>query len=141
MANSRTIAIDRHAKVAGDVRATVVQTPNVTTILLALGIVFGDLGTSPLHTLQAIAHSMGNEVTPEAALGSLSLVLWSLIITISIKHSLFVMRADNHGQGGILALMAMGADWSGRLRWLVIFGCLVRPSFMRMASSRPRSRY
>ena len=65
MSNSRTIAIDRHAKVAGDVRATVVQTPNVTTILLALGIVFGDLGTSPLHTLQAIAHSMGNKSRPK----------------------------------------------------------------------------
>lgn len=117
------LPLDRHAKVAGEVRATVAQTPNLTTILLALGIVYGDLGTSPLYTLQAIVHFRGNEVTPEAALGSLSLVFWSLIITISIKYGLFVMRADNHGEGGILALMAMtGADWSGRRRWLVIFG-------------------
>jgi KUP system potassium uptake protein len=116
MSNSRTMPVDRHAKVAGNVRATVAQTPNVTTILL-------DLGTSPLYTLQAIVHFMGNEVTPEAALGALSVIFWSLIITISIKYGLFVMRADNHGEGGILALMAMtGADWCGRRRWLVVFG-------------------
>jgi K+ transporter len=83
------------------VRATVAQTPNVTTILLALGVVYRDLGTSPLYTLEAIVHFTGNEVTPEAALGSLSLVFWSLIVTISIKYGLFAMRADNHGEGGI----------------------------------------
>jgi KUP system potassium uptake protein len=66
---------------------------------------------------------MGHAFTPEAALGSVSLVFWSLIVTISVKYSLFVMRADNHGEGGILALMAMtGAHWSGRGRWMVIFG-------------------
>ena len=99
MSNSRTIAIDRHAKVAGDVRATVLQTPNVTTILLALGIVYGDLGTSPLYTLQTIVHLMGKQFTPEAALGSLSLVFWSLIITISIKYGLFAMRAAGSRSG------------------------------------------
>ena len=93
------------------------------TILLALGIVYGDLGTSPLYTLQTIVHLMGKAFDAEAALGSLSLVFWSLIVTISIKYSLLVMRADNHGEGGILALMAMtGARWSGRGRWLLIAG-------------------
>src|ERR1039457_344510 len=66
---------------------------------------------------------MGNEFTPSAALGSLSLIFWALVIVISIKYCIFVMRADNHGEGGILALMAMtGARWSGRGRSLVIFG-------------------
>jgi KUP system potassium uptake protein len=93
------------------------------TILLALGIVYGDLGTSPLYTLQTIVHLMGKAFDAEAALGSLSLVFWSLIVTISIKYNLLVMRADNHGEGGILALMAMtGARWSGRGRWLLIAG-------------------
>ncbi|SED11610.1 potassium transporter Kup [Bradyrhizobium erythrophlei] len=93
------------------------------TILLALGIVYGDLGTSPLYTLQTIVHLMGKAFDVEAALGSLSLVFWSLIVTISVKYSLLVMRADNHGEGGILALMAMtGARWSGRGRWLLIAG-------------------
>jgi len=123
MSNSTSFALNAQTKVAGEVRARVAERPNLTTILLALGIVYGDLGTSPLYTLQTIVHFMGDQFTPEAALGSLSLVFWSLIITISVKYSLFVMRADNHGEGGILALMAMtGAHWSGRRRWLVIFG-------------------
>ncbi|APG09777.1 potassium transporter Kup [Bradyrhizobium japonicum] len=97
--------------------------PGRATILLALGIVYGDLGTSPLYTLQTIAHLMGRAFDADAALGSLSLVFWSLIVTISIKYSLLVMRADNHGEGGILALMAMtGARWSGRGRSLLIAG-------------------
>src|SRR6202049_1501342 len=75
--------------------------------LAALGIVYGDLGTSPLYTLQAIIGATGGHFSPEAALGSLSLIFWALIITISIKYCLFVMRADNHGEGGILALMSL----------------------------------
>src|ERR1017187_1425423 len=75
--------------------------------LAALGIVYGDLGTSPLYTLQAVLTATGGHFSPEAALGSLSLIFWALIITISIKYCLFVMRADNHGEGGILALMSL----------------------------------
>ncbi|KRR03412.1 hypothetical protein CP49_10270 [Bradyrhizobium valentinum] len=91
--------------------------------LLALGIVYGDLGTSPLYTLQTVMHFMGDQFTPEAALGTLSLVFWALIITISIKYCFLVMRADNHGEGGILALMTLtGARWAGRGRWLIIMG-------------------
>jgi KUP system potassium uptake protein len=75
--------------------------------LAALGIVFGDLGTSPLYTLQTVVQDMGGRFTPAAALGILSLIVWTLIITISIKYCLFVMRADNHGEGGILALMSL----------------------------------
>jgi KUP system potassium uptake protein len=74
----------------------------------ALGIVYGDIGTSPLYSLRecfhgehGIAPSHGN------VLGVLSLVFWVLIVTISIKYLIFVMRADNHGEGGILALMAL----------------------------------
>ena len=84
---------------------------------------YGDLGTSPLYTLQTIIHLAGDQFTPEVALGSLSLIFWSLIITISVKYCLFVMRADNHGEGGILALMTMtGARWSSGRRWLIILG-------------------
>jgi KUP system potassium uptake protein len=120
---SSTSAPDRHTEFVGDARTRLEQSPSLATILLALGIVYGDLGTSPLYTLQTIVHLMGHAFTPEAALGSVSLVFWSLTVTISVKYSLFVMRADNHGEGGILALMAMtGAHWSSRGRWLVIFG-------------------
>ena len=82
----------------------------------ALGIVYGDLGTSPLYTLQAVVQVVGGRFSPEAALGILSLIFWALIITISVKYCLFVMRADNHGEGGILALMTMtgATGWAGR---------------------------
>ena len=91
--------------------------------LAALGIVYGDLGTSPLYTLQAVVAATGGHFSPEAALGSLSLIFWALIITISIKYCLFVMRADNHGEGGILALMSMtGANWSAGGRVLIVMG-------------------
>jgi KUP system potassium uptake protein len=73
----------------------------------ALGVVFGDLGTSPLYTLQTVVQAMGGHFSPQAALGVLSLVFWTLIVTISIKYCLFVMRADNRGEGGILALMSL----------------------------------
>ncbi len=73
----------------------------------ALGVVFGDLGTSPLYTLQTVVQATGGHFTPEIALGVLSSIVWTLIITISLKYCLLVMRADNHGEGGILALMSL----------------------------------
>ena len=82
--------------------------------LAALGIVYGDLGTSPLYTYQTIVGSVGGHPSAEDALGLLSLVVWSLIITVSIKYCVFVMRADNHGEGGILALMALVTGRAGR---------------------------
>jgi KUP system potassium uptake protein len=76
--------------------------------LTALGVVFGDIGTSPLYALRACF--LGDHpipVTSGNVLGVLSLVSWALIITISIKYLVYVMRADNEGEGGILALMAL----------------------------------
>jgi KUP system potassium uptake protein len=75
--------------------------------LSALGVVFGDLGTSPLYTLQTVVQAMGGGLTPTSAIGILSLIVWTLILTISVKYCLFVMRADNRGEGGILALMSL----------------------------------
>ncbi|MDE5451809.1 potassium transporter Kup [Bradyrhizobium sp. CSA112] len=107
----------------GETQNRFAQPATASAGLLALGIVYGDLGTSPLYTLQTIVHIMGDQFTPDAALGSLSLIFWALIITISIKYCLFVMRADNQGEGGILALMTMtGAHWAGRGRVLIIMG-------------------
>jgi KUP system potassium uptake protein len=94
--------------------------------LAALGIVFGDLGTSPLYTLQTVVSAAGGRFTDASALGILSLIFWTLIITVSIKYCVFVMRADNHGEGGILALMSLvGADrLSGRTAVLTAMGLL-----------------
>jgi KUP system potassium uptake protein len=74
----------------------------------ALGVVFGDIGTSPIYALREAFHGDHATVpTPENILGVLSLILWALIIVISIKYLLFVMRADNGGEGGIIALVAL----------------------------------
>jgi KUP system potassium uptake protein len=99
------------------------QTATPAAALTALGIVYGDLGTSPLYTLQTLSQAVGGQLHADAALGSLSLIFWALLITISVKYCVFVMRADNHGEGGILALMSLiGSRWSGRRRGLVVMG-------------------
>jgi KUP system potassium uptake protein len=92
----------------------------------ALGVVFGDLGTSPLYTLQTVVSSTGGRFTPVSALAILSLIIWTLIVTVSVKYCLFVMRADNRGEGGILALMSLvGADaLRGRTAVLTAMGLL-----------------
>jgi len=79
----------------------------------AMGIVFGDLGTSPLYTVPTILSVVGPHAGAATALGILSLLFWTLLITISVKYCLFVMRADNDGEGGILALMSLVGmnDW------------------------------
>jgi KUP system potassium uptake protein len=79
-----------------------------TLVLAALGIVFGDLGTSPLYTMQeCFTGPHGVAPTHEHILGVLSLVFWSLMMVITLKYVLFLMRADNQGEGGILALLAL----------------------------------
>ena len=77
--------------------------------LACMGVVFGDIGTSPLYTLNVAAKSASpdGQVSPEAVVGIVSLIFWSLIIVISIKYAILIMRADNHGEGGILALLAL----------------------------------
>ena len=103
--------------------ARVARKTTPAAVLAALGIVYGDLGTSPLYTLQAVVRTTGGHLSPETALGSLSLIFWALIITISVKYCLFVMRADNQGEGGILALMSMtGANWTEGRRMLIVMG-------------------
>jgi len=75
--------------------------------LSALGIVFGDIGTSPLYTFKTILGTADTASDPGTVLGALSLVLWTLFIITSIKYVSFAMRVDNDGEGGILALMAL----------------------------------
>ena len=75
--------------------------------LSALGVVFGDIGTSPLYTFKTILGVGEQTPDPASVLGALSLVLWTLFIITTIKYVLFAMRVDNDGEGGILALMAL----------------------------------
>jgi len=73
----------------------------------ALGIVFGDIGTSPLYTLKTVLNLTGSNPVPEVVLGVLSLVLWTLIIVTTVKYVGIAMSIDNDGEGGILALMSL----------------------------------
>ena len=75
--------------------------------LSALGIVFGDIGTSPLYTFKTVLGTAENPSDPATILGALSLVLWTLFIITTVKYVSFAMRVDNDGEGGILALMAL----------------------------------
>ncbi|MGH7565973.1 MAG: potassium transporter Kup [Gemmatimonadota bacterium] len=91
--------------------------------LTALGVVYGDIGTSPLYALkEAFGEKHGVAVTEANVLGVLSLVLWSLVLVVVIKYLTFVLRADNEGEGGILALLALltGSNRNGVRRRAVI---------------------
>ena len=79
----------------------------VPLALAALGVVFGDIGTSPLYTVSACFTGPGIAVTPEHVLGLLSLIFWSLVLVILLKYVSVVLNADNKGEGGVLALTAL----------------------------------
>ena len=73
--------------------------------LAATGVVFGDIGTSPLYALKETLRVSGT--SPDAVYGVVSLIFWALMLVVTVKYLLYVMRADNHGEGGILALLAL----------------------------------
>src|SRR6202041_2199749 len=75
--------------------------------LAALGVVFGDIGTSPLYAMSACFTGPGIEVTPEHIFGVLSLIFWTLVLVILLKYVAVVLNADNKGEGGVLALTAL----------------------------------
>jgi KUP system potassium uptake protein len=89
-------------------------------MLGSIGVVYGDIGTSPLYAMrEALVAAGGHSATgisPEAVLGVLSLILWALIIVVTLKYVLILLRADNHGEGGTLALMALAQRAVGKGR-------------------------
>jgi len=95
----------------------------------AIGVVYGDIGTSPLYTLQTTLSHDGMRPTPESIYGVLSLIFWAQILVVSLKYVVFIMRADNKGEGGIMALMALAqrsVREQPKIRWVLailgIFG-------------------
>src|ERR1700704_2480565 len=78
-------------------------------MLGSIGVVYGDIGTSPLYAFReaVIAATGSGSINPQAVLGVLSLILWALIVVVTLKYVLILLRADNHGEGGTLALMAL----------------------------------
>src|SRR5215471_11849427 len=74
--------------------------------IAALGVVYGDIGTSPLYAFKQAADA-GGTLSPDTIMGILSVILWSLIVIVSFKYAILLMRADNRGEGGIVALLAL----------------------------------
>ncbi len=96
-------------------------------LIAAVGVVYGDIGTSPLYTLKEVFQGgYGVEVTHDAILGVLSLIFWSLIWVVSFKYMVFILRADNQGEGGIMALTTLARRATARFPRLqmvmVVFG-------------------
>jgi KUP system potassium uptake protein len=96
--------------------------------LTALGVVFGDIGTSPLYAFQVALSGVGHAPTAADVLGIVSLILWALVVMVSLKYVTFILRADNDGEGGILALLSLVAADSvakgARLPVLVLLGVI-----------------
>jgi KUP system potassium uptake protein len=100
--------------------ATDRSAPSLALILGVLGVVYGDIGTSPLYAMRAaVSHFEDGGVEAWEILGLLSLIIWSLILTVTVKYVVFILRADNRGEGGVLALMALAqrSVENARLRW------------------------
>ncbi len=91
-------------------------------VLGVLGVVYGDIGTSPLYALRAaLLHFVDGGLEHWEILGILSLIVWALILTVTVKYVVFILRADNRGEGGILALMALAQRGfeNERMRWAI----------------------
>ncbi len=85
-------------------------------LLGALGIVFGDIGTSPIYAFRESLRASGGASTEATVLGVLSMVFWAIILIVAVKYVIFVMRADNQGEGGTMALLSLALPAAGRLR-------------------------
>src|SRR6201993_3448897 len=75
-------------------------------VLTALGVVYGDIGTSTLYGLKQ-AVGAGGGPAPETVIGTVSLIFWALLLIVGLKYAILILRADNHGEGGIVALLAL----------------------------------
>jgi KUP system potassium uptake protein len=106
------------------------QAKQSTLILGALGVVFGDIGTSPLYALKESLHAAGGlKATNDDVYGILSLIVWSLMMVVTFKYLVYIMRADNNGEGGIFALLAvipeeMRPGRHGRLSTIALIGVI-----------------
>jgi KUP system potassium uptake protein len=99
--------------------------PRAGALLAVLGVVYGDIGTSPLYAVKtSLQHFAERGISAFEVLGVLSLIFWSLILIVTIKYVLIVMRADNRGEGGILALMALAQRVGPQGRWRAILGLI-----------------
>ncbi|MBW4093296.1 MAG: KUP/HAK/KT family potassium transporter [Proteobacteria bacterium] len=108
----------------GSARPHAAQAAGAAASLAALGVVFGDIGTSPLYTFTTVLDAAGAHPAPRAILGALSLIFWTLIIVTAVKYVMLAMRIDNDGEGGILALMSLLGVKKQQRRVIVLVGLL-----------------
>jgi KUP system potassium uptake protein len=113
----------------------------LSTAIGALGVVYGDIGTSPLYAFGAAIKASDQLPLPLATLGCLSLIFWSLVIVVSLKYLTVLVRADNEGEGGILALLARleqhSHRWNRRSRYVLLAGALGAALFYADAAITP----
>src|SRR5262245_47249803 len=121
-------SLQPNASVHGDVR------PSFYAMALgSVGIVYGDIGTSPLYAFReaATAAAASGPITREIVLGVLSMILWALILVVTVKYVLILLRADNNGEGGTLALMALAFRAVGkRAPFVLILGVIGAAMFL-----------
>lgn len=105
--------------------------PQAAMLIGALGVVYGDIGTSPLYTMHECLNAIGHSTARADILGLCSTVFWAMTMVVTVKYLMFILRADNHGEGGILALLALVPQdseqankraWVGPLALMVIVG-------------------
>ena len=103
-------------------RAQVAQSKFLTAAVGSVGVVYGDIGTSPLYALKESVKATGMALSPDLVVGVVSLILWTLMVIVSLKYATLIMRADNDGEGGILALAALAVRAWGRHTVLIFLG-------------------
>ena len=107
-------------------------------VLGALGVVYGDIGTSPLYAFREALHASGGEGVPRDVLGLLSLIVWSLTMVVTVKYVGFVLRADNKGEGGTLSLMTLASNaFAKRPTWILALGIIGGSLFLGDAIITP----
>ncbi len=108
LSGAGTAAVSTEAKAAHPARSVL--------MLGALGVVFGDIGTSPIYAFRESIKASGSPEDPAVVLGVLSLVFWAIVLVVAVKYVLVVMRADNEGEGGTMALLSLALPATGRLK-------------------------
>lgn len=107
-------------------------------ILGALGVVYGDIGTSPLYAFREALHAVGGAPNENEVLGLLSLIVWALTIVVTVKYVIFVLRADNKGEGGTLSLMTLATNaFKKRPAWIIGLGIVGGSLFLGDAIITP----
>ena len=145
-ANGSSALAVSHAAVPDAATCSETQQPSSAWALAlgSVGVVYGDIGTSPLYALKeaAKAAAHGGPLTSDAILGVVSLILWALVLIISVKYALLILRADNRGEGGIVALLALlsarnaqPGTWRAQLLIVGLVGAIGSP-IIRVALGR-----